>query len=296
METALVLTRLLQFAAGMILGGTPLFFLYGPPPPHSPWPRRLVGGAAALGVLAVLGWLMAQAGQFGDGPADAFAPLKVWSVATETGVGRAGLVRIGLFVAAFFAARLGGTDRFTWLTPAALGGVVAGSLAWLGHGRSGDGALGSIHLIVDIAHLVAAAVWLGALVPLAVLVVRFAGSPLEAERKDVHAGLESFSGVGPAVVAVLVATGLVNGWILVGPQHVGDLASSPYGVGLIAKLVLFVAMLGLAAANRFVLTPALAGGENAAGGLRFSILAETVLAIGVLACVAFLGVQSPPVS
>jgi putative copper resistance protein D len=292
-EAALVLTRFIQFATAMVLGGTPLFFLYGPPPPHALWPKRLMSVCAALGGVAIVGWLMAQSALFGDGPADAVAPLKVWSVATETAVGRAALLRLALFVTAFAASRLVGSDRSSWLVSASLGGVAVGSLAWLGHGHTGDGVIGPLHLLADIAHLEAAAAWIGALVPLAVLAVRYGSSPLEAERRDVKAGLEGFSGIGPMVVAVLIASGLVNSWILVGPDHVGDLAGSPYGLALIAKLLLFVLMLGLAYANRAIFTPALAQGPDR-GALRASLVAETVLGMLVLAAVAFLGVQQPP--
>ena len=70
---------------------------------QGPWARRLMSAAAMFGALAIIGWLMAQAALFGEGPADAFAPLKVWSVATETGVGRAALVRLAIFASAFFS-------------------------------------------------------------------------------------------------------------------------------------------------------------------------------------------------
>ena len=290
METALVLARFAQFAAGMVVGGTPLFFLYGPPPPRSAWPRRLVLVAAAAGALSGLAWLMAQAALFGDGPADAFAPAKVWTMASETHVGRAGLVRLALFVAALAAAWRPNAGRVGWMASAAIGCAAAASLAWLGHGRTGDGVLGTLHPAADIAHLVAAAIWIGALVPLAVMVSR------PADRAHALAGLEAFSGIGLGVVGIIVATGLFNSWILVGLQGIGNLPASPYGVALIIKLVLFAAMLGLAAANRFVLTPALARGSDPARALRLSVLTETALALLVLACVAFLGVQEPPLS
>jgi len=69
---------------------------------------------------------------------------------------------------------------------------------------------------------------------------------------------------------------------------------------LLVKLAMFVAMLSLAAANRFRLTPKLAAALNstselraAVGALRTSLLAETALAILVLAAVAWLGTLSP---
>ncbi|HTK35824.1 MAG TPA: copper homeostasis membrane protein CopD [Caulobacteraceae bacterium] len=295
MDLAIALSRFFQIAAGMVLLGTPLFFLYGPAP-SGPWPRRLLSLAGAAGGLATLGWLMAQAANFGA-PSDAFDPAKVWSVALDTGVGRAGSVRAILFLAAAVAPWATAPGRSRWLGSAGVGALVAASLARLGHGSSGDGALSAVHLAADVAHLLAAGVWIGALVPLAVLVVRSGrAAAVETDRKAAHMGLESFSGVGLAVVGTLVATGLVNSWVLVGPEHLLDLPRSAYGLGLIAKLALFGLMLCLAAANRFVLTPALARGPGRAAlsALRASVVAETVLATLVLACVAVVGMQSPP--
>lgn len=72
---------------------------------------------------------------------------------------------------------------------------------------------------------------------------------------------------------------------------------------LIAKLGLFVLMLGLAAANRFRLTPALGsvldGGENprrVLAWLRRSVVAEMAIGILVLGMVAWMGTLAPPAS
>jgi putative copper resistance protein D len=66
------------------------------------------------------------------------------------------------------------------------------------------------------------------------------------------------------------------------------------------KLVLFVAMLGLAAANRFRLNPALAASLNsdeaqepALAALRRSLLVESSLAFAVLGLVAWFGMLAP---
>ena len=110
-----------------------------------------------------------------------------------------------------------------------------------------------------------------------------------------------FSAVGVSVVGVLVASGLVNTWMLVGPTGIGRILTSPYGQLLLAKLGLFGLMLALAAANRYRLTPqldrALASntGVHAAAPVIRSVLAETTLAFLVLVLVSWLGMLSPPV-
>lgn len=125
-----------------------------------------------------------------------------------------------------------------------------------------------------------------------VLLVLAFGPPPRAAR-----ALAAFSGVGPALVAVLVATGLVNGWLLVGWGPLAALAGSPYVRLLAIKLVLFAGMLALAALNRLRLTAAVAReAEAALPALRASLAIETALGLAVLAVVAALGVTAPPTS
>ena len=104
------------------------------------------------------------------------------------------------------------------------------------------------------------------------------------------------------IVALLILTGTVNGWFLVGPGNIASLGQSSYGLLLIAKLVLFGGMLGLAALNRYRLTPALAqaieeeAAPRAQALLRASLFVEGGLAIVILGLVAWLGTLSPPMS
>ena len=68
--------------------------------------------------------------------------------------------------------------------------------------------------------------------------------------------LHRFSGIGSALVAAIVATGLVNSWFLVGPSRLGGLVSTPYGLILLAKLALFTLMLARAGVRRLLAVPA----------------------------------------
>ena len=101
--------------------------------------------------------------------------------------------------------------------------------------------------------------------------------------------------MGTLVVASLTLSGMVN------PGFFSSSLASAYGQLLLAKLVVFVMMLGLAGANRYWLTPRLSatlktGGHlrTAIWALRASILMETTLGVLVLAMVAWLGVLPPP--
>jgi putative copper resistance protein D len=150
-------------------------------------------------------------------------------------------------------------------------------------------------------HLLTAGIWVGALIPLSFLVLDSLRKQTEADARASYAALEVFSGVGPAVVSVLILTGLLNSWFLVGFTHWPELFTSFYGLTLLVKLVLFGAMLVLAAGNRFWLVPQLSTALRASGSmrtvlraLRKSVVAETGLAFLVLFAVALLGTLEPP--
>jgi putative copper resistance protein D len=281
-EAVAVLTRLAQYLAVAVLGGASAFRVYGVAPADSEaLPLRLARVAAAFGVVGLIGWLMTETGQVGEA-ADALRPAQVWSVAVDTGFGRAALVRLGLLVAAglLLLAR-----RPPWAAVSVLGLAAAASFAWTGHGAMDDGWAGTIHLTADVLHLLAASVWIGALAALAGLV----RDPARAA-----VGLQAFSRIGVGVVAVVLASGLANSWFVVGLDSVRRLPASPYGVLLIAKLALFAAMLALAAANRWTVAAALER-DPTTRAAALSVGLETALAVAVLGAVAWMGTLPPPV-
>jgi len=100
-----------------------------------------------------------------------------------------------------------------------------------------------------------------------------------------------------ASVAVLIVSGMINAWILVGSLRA--LVLTTYGWILMIKLAVFAAMLAFAAVNRFRLTPALAsptGSEAHDRALRLvtrNTLIEIALALVVFAIVGALGTLHP---
>jgi putative copper resistance protein D len=115
-----------------------------------------------------------------------------------------------------------------------------------------------------------------------------------------HRALHRFGTAGTAVVVTLFITGLINGWLILGPSGLVGIMSSFYGQILLAKLALFAAMLGLAALNRFRLTPSFAvsigNGDHfaALAALRWSLAIETSWIVLVLGLVSWLGTLAPP--
>jgi|APAra7269097235_1048549.scaffolds.fasta_scaffold00107_41 putative copper resistance protein D len=304
METAIVLLRWAQYAASFVLMGGALFSVYALPAQGLSsaaalgWPRRLLTGAGALLAVTSLVGLFLQTANVAGSFSAAVDPATLVSVLTEMAMGASSLARAlaaMLSVVLLLGLRPG---RSTWLLASALGAITTASMAWMGHGAASEGRDGVIHLSADILHLMAAAVWIGALAFFAGLAVQ---RPLGEDRlRDFHSALAGFSGVGSAVVAMLVASGLVNSWFLVGPSGWPALATSLYGQLLVLKLAVFVAMALVAAANRFRLTPALRAGlddpgqANAAlAHLRRSLLLEFGAALTLALLVAWLGRLAP---
>jgi len=190
-------------------------------------------------------------------------------------------------------------DRFPLARGLALGlafGLTA-ALAWTGHAGSTADERGMLHLTADTLHLLAAAIWLGGLVSLVLL--------LSATRHDrTYAGVtfardatKRFSTMGVAIVVVVLATGIVNAWILVGSLHA--LIATGYGRLLMLKIALFAVMLLFAAANRFWLTPRLAVPSESEPQLEAlcrlarNSMIEIALALMIFAIVGVLGTLHP---
>lgn len=304
LEPAVISLRLLQYTGAMVLLGSSLFFLYALPRTGAAaaagqsWTRRvLLGGALVLAITSLL-QIVAQSVQLSASMAEGLKLETLSAVVSYMPQGKAAVVRAVAASAALVALLLL-RGRARLIAGASLGAIATVSLAWMGHAAATEGSLGQVHLASDVLHVLAAAIWIGALTGfLALLLVR----PKSHEaRAGLYAALAGFAGIGSAMVALLILTGLVNSWILVGPDRLDSLWTSPYGRLLGLKVMAFLAMLGLAAVNRYRLTPALGRSLNSGidpdavdAALRRSIAAETAFGVTVLLLVAWFGTLVPP--
>lgn len=305
MELLIATARFVQFAAAVTLFGSPLFFFYAlgeaarSGDPVLGWGRNLVRMSSAALVIGAVATLLGQTATMAGSP---LLPIDVEAldmVLTGTGFGYAIIARLVLGALVLLLSLWMAPGLRLWLVAVGAGALILASFAWTGHGAAEEGLAGIAHAISDIIHLIAAGIWLGALVALAVLLWRSRRRAAPA-LATLHKALENFAGVGSLVVAALLASGLVNSWFLVGLGNLSGLFTSPYGWLLLIKLVVFGAMLLLAAANRFHLTPrlglALADGQSStlvARSLRQSVLVETALGLAVLVLVSILGMLAP---
>jgi copper transport protein len=134
-------------------------------------------------------------------------------------------------------------------------------------------------------HAGSIAVWIGALAPL--------GLALRNGEPGALPALARFSRFIPAVVAVLVAAGIVLAIVQV--EHPRALVETAYGQVLLTKLALLVGLFALASVNRWTLTASVEAGDPAAARrLVRSIATELLLALLVFGAGAAWRFTPPP--
>ena len=300
LEVAVIALRWLQYSGAVVLLGAPLFLLYsfrGGDGPNLVWARPALIIAAVVVALGSLAALVAQTAVMAGSLSEALKPASLSFMVTGMALGMAMVARALLAGLALLAIAALKPGRALWVVLATVGVIISASFAWTGHGAATEGPGGLWHLVAAITHSISAALWLGALAALTMLLLRRTAP----DDPAIHSALRSFAGLGTLAVGLLVLSGLGNSWFMIGPAGVAGLGTSLYGQLLIAKLVLFALMLALAAGNRFRLTPALgsvlARGEDprqALQRLRRSIVAETLVGAVLVAVVAIMGTLAPP--
>ena len=304
-----IVIRFVLYTNLMLLFGLPLFGLYalkGAERLHDatlPF-RAMVFWLSVSGIflslLSIIAMTASMAGVFIFQVDQSSVSMMVF----ETPMGNAWVVRmLALFSTFAVAMFLGSSGTSRWLAFITIGSTVAlASIAWTGHGAAAEGAAGTAQLIADVIHLLCAGVWLGALAALSAMLFRCSASSTDGQLKLTHRSLDRFSNVGSIIVLLIIGSGLYNGLALVGPRNILALPTTPYGQVLIAKLILFGAMLALAAIDRWGLAPALGDAIRNDGSiaviakLRASLAFELGIALIILGLVAWLGTLEPPMS
>jgi copper resistance protein D len=316
LDDPLIYVRAIHFAATLVVAGIVFFVVFIAEPAFAKAEREARLPATVRPPLAWLAWIslvltaasgfawfVLVAASMSERPAaEVFSEGILWVVLLQTDFGRAWLIRALLVVllAAVFVFVLTTKPKHSvtiWLNviAVAMAAGLVGTLAGGGHAAGGTNAESIVHPAADFLHLTAAAAWVGALLPLALLLGRAgrdAGSIAIARTATLR-----FSVLGLASVATLMITGLINAFYLVG--SVAALLDTGYGRLLTVKLALFFVMVAVAAINRFRLTPelvpdaSLAPARQVLRRLRRNAVIEIVLGAIIIAIVAKLGVTAP---
>jgi copper transport protein len=185
-----------------------------------------------------------------------------WSLSREvidTSFGRVWVARVVLGLALAVLAIVALRRRSNPSTAlVALGSAIAVTPALSGHARI-EGSLG---VVSDSLHVVAAGVWAGGLAFLALVLVEAGGDRWSLARTAVP----RFSTLAVASVAVLVASGLVSGFLEI--RSWSALWETTYGQLLLVKVAILVPLLALGAYNNRVSVPRLRAGSPAPAGRR----------------------------
>jgi putative copper resistance protein D len=285
LEAGLVVSRFLHFSGTLVLFGWLLFPLVvrgGVAPP-----KAALMILATLSFAAGVGWFIFTAGSMAGALEAALAPATIEAVVAQTSFGPLWLARLAVTAAMLAWVAVRPASAVVSWPLVAVAGLAVASLAGAGHAMLGDDGVGALHMVADALHLLAAGAWLGSIAGLALMLTA------TVEPRVVEA-VGGFSGLGYGAVAVLLASGAANSWIMLGSP--AALFSTPYGRLLSAKIVLFLVMLVLAAHNRFRLAPrlAVAGEASTHIKLRRNALAELAVGAVVIATVAALGTMQPP--
>lgn len=310
MTEALIILRSIHFAATILAAGTVFFAILVAEPVFAGTRRKmrkefdalnrqwvwLIWIALAVAVVSGAGWLVLLASDIYGAPiVEVCFHGGVWTVATDTRFGLVSTIRLGLTaaiaVAVCWSPDSRDPQRFSNVVRLLLAALFIASLAAVGHAGAAPGHAGYLHFNSDIVHLLAAGVWIGGLVPLTMLLASAYRARANAWRGVAAAAAQRFSGLGTVSVAALLVSGSVNTWHSL--DNPADLLATNYGRLILLKIGLFAAMLGIAAVNRFHLTPRLAA-LGAVRALERNSLGEAGLGLCVILLVGALGTMPPP--
>ncbi len=221
----------------------------------------------------------------------------VW---TQTQIGTVWKIRLMFLVVALvlccFLKSVPQIQRFAAWAQTIANGCLLGSLAWAGHGQESS----HWHLLADILHLLGAGVWPAGLLPLFLLLRKSRKLANTQDWLAMAVLVRRFSAISLVTVLLLVVTGLVNSWFLVG--SFSNLVGQPYGRWLLAKVILFCIALAIAAVNLLRLKPRLLaeclqpeGARATAKQLQTNVQFELFLGMAIVVVVAVLGILPPAI-
>jgi putative copper resistance protein D len=311
----LIVTRDIHFVSSVLVAGIVFFELFVAAPvleTDLPLPatssafremiQKILWISLGISILSALAWLWLLSGRIADKPLDqVVADGTVWIVLSGTRFGQAWVARI------LVGSALAASSRRWWQVKAApvnwrrilsalLAAAYLGSLAFGGHGEEGLGLGRNIHLASDFLHLLAVGLWLGGLIPLAMLLTFLYRSREEPWAIAACDAGSRFSSVGIFAVGILLVSGTINASFLVGT--IENLIGTAYGQLLLLKIALFAAMFFLATINRQYLLPRLCSAcetELTTQLLVRSALVEIVLGVGIILIVGILGIMPPAI-
>jgi copper transport protein len=276
--------RWILYAAMLLAAGSALFSLAVPTPGG-------VGGATfALGrtsaIVAAAAYLLSigigGAEMVMGGGAALFSP-DTWSRGADSTLTPSAVIGIPAMLVLIYAFNQGAEKPKTGaLTVGAVGAVA--SFLVTGHAATAP-PVWLMAAVVAI-HLFGTAFWFGALYPLY-------KTTQSADAVQAGGVMNAFSKWAVYTVGLIVLSGIVISAVQV--QSLSNLGGNQYSISLFVKICLVLLILGLAAYNKFSLTPALEKGEaSGAERIRGTIKVEFGLYVLILGAAMSMTLTTPP--
>jgi putative copper resistance protein D len=296
------LTAALDIALAFVIGALASRELIGPG--RTPWAsqrRKTLRRCADIGLAVlfligiVLVWVQAAV------MAEEALPRAIGSVGTflrQTHAGRASAAGLAVLALAVAGSRTLRHGRTAALLVAGCLGTFAASRSWSGHaGVSGE----AMPFAIDWMHVLGTSVWAGAVWAAAFVVLRPRAPSAKEERTDCAAYVRALSTTATWAVVVVLVTGALGAWRVLGASPNVPLGSS-WGVVLVVKLALVAVAIALGAHNRFAILPRLdaeLGSERSSADRSLKTFAavmvvEALVLLAVEVAAAALSTTSPP--
>jgi putative copper resistance protein D len=256
------------------------------------WLRAASLGAFAVALPADVAVLWLQAAAMDEVPVAQAAPA-AHALLAGTHYGAAWLAGFGALCVAAVVTPLRARSA-AWAGLLALGAFLYTRSIVSHAGADGDV---SLQAAADWIHLALISVWVGEVLVAALGTVRSAASEY-AGRIEQAGYVEALSHSATIALAGIVVTGLYAAWRALG--SLDNLAGTPYGAALVAKLALVAGAALLGGANRFIVMPGLLAGLRDGGvdpaARRFArvLQVEAVILVAVLMAAAVLSSTGQP--
>lgn len=299
---AFAFARWLQFVAAAILFGTSLFPFYALPRESSVeamlvarLSRAALVFAALVAFVSAVAWVATSIIDLAEDTSALFDPQILTQYFFETTFGKVWLLRLVLVLALMAVALIARRRLFGRNMATGLIVILAASLlvsqAWIGHPASLPAAKRSAVMFAYVLHVLGGAFWLGALLPLGLLVI-------DARRSQealavAEFALWRFSPLVMGAAAAILLGGVIN--LASRVDSIEVLAASGWGRLAMLKAVILAGMIAAAATNRFILIPRLptSPGQGVAALAR-TIIFEQAAGLLILATASFMAILHPP--
>lgn len=246
--------------------------------------RRPIQIAVTLATTSALATIPFETAEFGLGWQAALQPELLWSVASQTHAGISATAQAVICIA-MVGAFATGREKLG----VGLAGLALAEVPTTGHLAEGLDLAGMAHIGIAAVHILSAAAWVGALLPFIAL-VHLSRSPQL--RTAVMSAMRLFSRAGHVAVGLVLLTGIVNIWVIVG--HLPFEWHVTYQRYLLLKVAVVGIMCAIAVVDRYVIVPLCPTDPRfARSALMAGAACEIALGLCAFALVATFGLEDP---